>query len=179
LRFLENKSFSRLGSSNEIELDIQIVSATNKNLEQEVADGRFREDLYFRLKSFQIFLPPLREKPGDIPLLLVYLLDLLKRQGRTRIDTISQEALGILKAYDWPGNVRELRAALERAIIYANFRNHQTIEVEDLPPEIISRAKPGSETHSGKLQGSKEGKVSFQEEATSASINLKQELART
>jgi DNA-binding NtrC family response regulator len=179
LRFLENKSFSRLGSSNEIELDIQILSATNKNLEQEVADGRFREDLYFRLKSFQIFLPPLREKPGDIPLLLVYLLDLLKRQGRTRIDTISQEALGILKAYDWPGNVRELRAALERAIIYANFRNHQTIEVEDLPPEIISRAKPGSETHSGKLQGSKEGKVSFQEEATSASINLKQELART
>ncbi len=179
LRFLENKSFSRLGSSNEIELDIQIVSATNKNLEQEVADGRFREDLYFRLKSFQIFLPPLREKPGDIQLLLVYLLDLLRRQGRTRINTISQEALEILKAYDWPGNVRELRAALERAIIYANFRNHQTIEVEDLPPEIISRAKSASETHPGNLQASKEGKVNLQEEATSTSINLKQELART
>jgi len=84
-----------------------------------------------------------------------------------------------LKAYDWPGNVRELRAAVERAIIYANFRNHQTIEVEDLPPEIISRAKPASETHPGNLQGSKEGKASLQEEATSASINLKQELART
>ncbi|MBP6059267.1 MAG: sigma-54-dependent Fis family transcriptional regulator [Candidatus Saccharicenans sp.] len=178
LRFLENKTFSRLGSSNEIELDVQILSATNKNLEQAVAEGRFREDLYFRLKSFQIFLPRLREKREDIPLLVNYLLDLLKRQGRTRINMIDQEALQILKAYDWPGNVRELRAALERAIIYANFRDHKIIEVEDLPPEIISRAKPGSEIPSEKLQGSNEDKINLQEEATSASINLKQELAR-
>jgi DNA-binding NtrC family response regulator len=178
LRFLENKTFSRLGSSNEVELDVQIISATNKNLEQEVADGRFREDLYFRLKSFQIFLPPLREKREDIPLLVDYLLNLLKRQGRTRIETTAQEALQILEAYDWPGNVRELRAALERAIIFANFRNHGIIEIEDLPPEIMSRAKSGSEVRSVKLPAGNDDKVNARQEETSSSINLKQELAR-
>jgi len=136
LRFLEERKFSRVGSTNEISVDVQIICATNRDLEKAVAEGRIREDLYFRLKSLQIVLPPLRERPGDIPLLVAHFLKLFRRQGRTRITEISEEATEVLRKYQWPGNIRELKAVLERANIYANYHGHLRIEKEDLPQEL-------------------------------------------
>jgi DNA-binding NtrC family response regulator len=138
LRFLEEKKFSRVGSSEEIEIDAQILAATNRNLEEAVGSGYIREDLYFRLKSVQIFLPPLRERRDDIPILADHFLRLFREQGRTRITEIKPEAAEALTQYRWPGNVRELKAALERAIIYANYNGHQWIQKGDLPLEILS-----------------------------------------
>jgi len=141
LRFLEERVFSRTGSSDEIKVDVQIVAATNQNLEAAIEKGRFREDLYFRLKSFEIWLPPLRERKEDIPLLAEHFLNLFKREGRSDTIDISQEALNNLTDYDWPGNIRELRMALERAVIYSKNRGHSKIDLEDLPLELISKSR--------------------------------------
>jgi DNA-binding NtrC family response regulator len=138
LRFLEERRLSRVGSTREISIDAQIVCATNRDLEQAVDEGRLRSDLYFRLKSLQITLPPLRERADDIPPLANHFLQLFREQGRTRIEEISGEALQALTGYGWPGNVRELRAALERANIYANYYGHRRIEKDDLPLELLS-----------------------------------------
>jgi len=138
LRFLEERKFSRVGSSDSIEVDVQIVVATNRNLEEAVKRKELRQDLYFRLKSLDIFLAPLRERLDDIPLLVKHFLQLFGKQGRTRITEVSPEAMQSLKQYNWPGNVRELKAVLERAIIYANFNNHRRIERDDLPLEILT-----------------------------------------
>jgi len=137
LRFLEERKFSRVGSSDSIEVDVQIVVATNRNLEEAVKKKEFRQDLYFRLKSLDIFLAPLRERLDDIPLLIEHFLKLFGEQGRTKIAAISSEAMQGLMQYHWPGNVRELKAVLERAIIYANFNTHLRIERDDLPLEIL------------------------------------------
>jgi len=142
LRFLEERKFSRVGSSDSIEIDLQIVAATNRNLDDVVRTGEIRQDLYFRLKSVQILLPPLRERPDDIPALCNHFLKLFLNQGRTRISKVSEEAMVALKEYHWPGNVRELKAALERAIIYANFKKHSQIEEDDLPLEILVQPTP-------------------------------------
>ena len=138
LRFLEERKFSRVGSSEELEVDVQVLAATNRNLEEAVESGQIRQDLYFRLKSVQIFLPPLRERHDDIPLLVSHFLNLFRQQGRTRVMELSAHAMESLMKYLWPGNVRELKAVIERAIIYANYNSHQRIEKEDLPLEIMS-----------------------------------------
>lgn len=139
LRFLEDKKISRVGSSETVEVDEQIVAATNRNLEEAVKKGEFREDLYFRLKSIQITLPPLKDRREDIPILSNHFLQLFMSQGRTKIRSISQEALDAMGEYYWPGNVRELRALMERAIIYAKDHGHERIEKVDLPIEIINK----------------------------------------
>jgi DNA-binding NtrC family response regulator len=144
LRFLEERRFARVGNSDEIEVSVQIVAATNRNLEEDLETGRIRRDLYYRLKSVQIFLPPLRERTEDIPLLVAHFLRLFREQGRTRITQVSAEALESLKQYMWPGNVRELKAVLERAVIYANYHYHQAVEKEDLPLEILDASSPES-----------------------------------
>lgn len=140
LRFLEERRFSRVGNSDEIDIDVQIVAATNRDLEEAVAAGHIRKDLYYRLKSVQVFLPPLRERLGDLPLLVAKFLQQFREQGRTRICDVSDEAMAALARYHWPGNVRELKAALERAIIYANYAGHRNVEREDLPREIFEPA---------------------------------------
>lgn len=119
-------------------MDGQILVATNRNLEEAISKGEIRQDLYFRLKSLDIFLPPLRERVEDIPLLVRHYLELFSSQGRTKKIATSPEAMTALKKYHWPGNIRELKAVLERAIIYANFNKHHYIEKDDLPLEIIS-----------------------------------------
>jgi DNA-binding NtrC family response regulator len=138
LRFLEGRRLSRVGSSREISIDAQIICATNRDLERAVDEGRLRQDLYFRLKSLQITLPPLRERADDIPLLTTHFLQLFREQGRTRIEEVSGEASKVLRGYEWPGNIRELKAALERANIYANYYGHRRIEKDDLPLELSS-----------------------------------------
>lgn len=146
LRFLEERSFSRVGSSDNIEVDVQILVATNRNLEDAINKGQIRQDLYFRLKSLDIFLPPLRERIEDIPLLVRHYLELFSSQGRTKKIEMRTDAMSCLKQYRWPGNIRELKAVLERAIIYANFNKHQFIEKDDLPLEIISPSNQKLET---------------------------------
>jgi DNA-binding NtrC family response regulator len=140
LRFLEERKFSRVGSTEEIEVDVQIVAATNRDLEDAVQQGKIRKDLYFRLKSLQIFLPTLSHRLDDVPLLADHFLTLFRQQGRTKISELDPGTLEKLMSYSWPGNVRELKAVLERAIIYASFKGRQRLEKEDLPLEVLNTA---------------------------------------
>jgi DNA-binding NtrC family response regulator len=117
LRVLESKRFTRLGGSREVEVDFRLVSATNSDLEASVRDGRFREDLYYRLNVFQIDVPPLRERREDIELLARHFLATFRRAMGKQVSEISQTSLALLSDYHWPGNVRELRNVIERAMV--------------------------------------------------------------
>ena len=132
LRVVETGDFRRLGSNQEIQVDLRIISATNRDLYKEVTSRRFREDLYYRLSVVTINVPSLRERPDDIPLLVNFFLDNLNVSGKKK-RTISPEALEMLKEYDWPGNVRELRNVIERVII---LTERNTIEIVDLSSAI-------------------------------------------
>lgn len=120
LRFLEEKTFKRVGGSTDLRVDVRVIAATNRNLEEEVRQKRFREDLYYRLNVLPIVLAPLRERPEDIPLLVNYYVDSYNTEFRKQIRRVAPEALNRLKAYGWPGNVRELRNAIERAMLLAD-----------------------------------------------------------
>ena len=117
LRFLEEKAFKRVGGTLDIRVDVRVVGATNRDLEKEVAERRFREDLYYRLRVLPVLLPPLRDRRGDVALLSKFFLDAFNREFRKRIKGLSAEAAKLLDEYPWPGNVRELRNALERAVL--------------------------------------------------------------
>jgi len=120
LRVLQEKEVERLGGSRPIKIDVRVVAATNRDLEQMVADGTFREDLFYRLNVFPIRVPPLRERPEDIPILAWSFVDELARAQGKRIESISKEQILALQRYSWPGNVRELRNVIERAVILAS-----------------------------------------------------------
>jgi two-component system, NtrC family, response regulator AtoC len=117
LRFLEEKAFKRVGGSGDVRVDLRVIAATNRDLEDAVKQGRFREDLYYRLNVMQIVLPPLRDRLSDVPLLADYYIDVFNREFRKNIRGASPEAQELLKRYRWPGNVRELRNAIERAML--------------------------------------------------------------
>lgn len=117
LRVLQEREFERLGGTQTLRVDIRLIAATNKDLEKEVREGRFREDLYYRLNVVPIFLPSLRERREDIPLLVNYFLDRASKENRKSVKYISDPAMKILMAYSWPGNVRELENAVERAVV--------------------------------------------------------------
>src|ERR1035437_5411775 len=119
LRFLEEKSFKRVGGSVDLHVDVRVVAATNRKLESEVREGRFREDLYYRLNVLPIELPTLRARPGDIPLLVNYYVDTYNREFRKHVRGVEPSAMAALKTYGWPGNVRELRNIVERAMLLA------------------------------------------------------------
>ncbi len=121
LRFLENKSFRRLGGLQDIQVDVRVVAATHRDLEQLVAEGRFRQDLYYRLQVLIIRIPPLRERPEDVPMLTRHFLELLgvHLRGPDAPKDIGAEALSVLTSHTWPGNIRELRNVIERAVILA------------------------------------------------------------
>jgi chemotaxis protein methyltransferase CheR len=119
LRVLESGEFERLGSSATLHSDARIIAATNRVLEEEVRKGRFREDLWYRLKVFPITVPPLRERKEDIPLLVKWFVDQLTRKIGKRTAEIPKRAMQMLQSYPWPGNVRELKHAIEGAIISA------------------------------------------------------------
>ena len=122
LRFLEEKSFKRVGGSADIRVDVRVVAATNRKLETEVKEGRFREDLYYRLNVLPIELPPLRARAADLPLLINYYVDAYNQEFRKRVRGVDAGAMQALKAYGWPGNVRELRNVVERAMLLADGR---------------------------------------------------------
>ena len=120
LRVLEERQIERLGSSQSIHVDVRIVAATHRDLEQRIADGTFRDDLYCRLNIFPIRVPPLRDRAEDIPLLVWRFVDEFAKLFGKRIETISRENMSELQRYAWPGNIRELRNVVERAMILAN-----------------------------------------------------------
>ena len=120
LRFLEEKAFKRVGGSADVRVDVRVIAATNRDLEEAVKRGSFREDLYYRLNVMQIVLPSLRERMGDVPLLVDYYIDVFNREFRKSIRGASPDAMELLKSYRWPGNVRELRNAIERAMLLAD-----------------------------------------------------------
>jgi two-component system, NtrC family, response regulator AtoC len=120
LRVLEDRHFFRVGGSESIHVDVRIIAATNRNLQKAVADGSFREDLFYRLNVIPIHLPPLRDRLEDIPLLVEHFLEQLGAEMNRRVDQVATDAIGILMAHTWPGNVRELRNVLERAIVVAS-----------------------------------------------------------
>ncbi len=142
LRVLQERTFRRVGGSKEISVDVRVIAATNKNLEQEMKDGNFREDLYFRLGVLELYLPPLRNRRDDIPLLVTHFMKKAEKKIGTKIRGFSPRALRLLAEYDWPGNVRELENEVERAITLAG--DGALIEPDDLSPKIAS-AQPNIE----------------------------------
>jgi two-component system nitrogen regulation response regulator NtrX len=151
LRVLQEGEVERLGSARTIKVDVRVIAATNKNLEEEIEKGHFREDLYFRLAVIPIFVPPLRERPGDISLLVRYYIEQLSRENNTRPKRITQAALDALQRYRWKGNIRELRNTVERLIIMSAG---DAIDVSDLPDILRSPggapAKAGSDSEAAK-----------------------------
>lgn len=133
LRVLQEGTFERLGGTRTLHTDVRIISATNKELEHEIAAQRFRADLYYRLNVIAIHLPPLRQRREDIPLLVDHFLRVYAQQNQKTITAIHQPALQRLQAYDWPGNVRELEHAIERAVVLAPGR---TLGIAELPPHL-------------------------------------------
>ena len=133
LRVLQEKEFRRLGSTDTVKVDIRIIAATNKNLEEEIRQKRFRDDLFYRLNIIPVVIPPLRERREDIPALIQYFIS---QSGR--IKCVEAEAMELLCNYDWPGNVRELEAVMERIAVLSS---HETVTVSDLPLELQGGSK--------------------------------------
>jgi len=119
LRFLEEKTFKRVGSTADIRVDVRVIAATNRNLQEEVRANRFREDLFYRLNVLPIPLPPLRERADDVPLLVEFYIDAYNTEFKKRIRGVTADAMAQLRRYPWPGNIRELRNAVERAMLLA------------------------------------------------------------
>jgi two-component system response regulator AtoC len=128
LRFLEEKSFRRVGGSADITVDVRVIAASNRKLEDEVREGRFREDLFYRLNVLTVVMPPLRERTGDLPLLIAFYIDTYNREFKQHVRGVAPAAMARLEAYGWPGNVRELRNAIERAMLLADA---DTLGVDD------------------------------------------------
>jgi DNA-binding NtrC family response regulator len=185
LRFLEEKTFKRVGGLTDVRVDVRVVAATNRDLEGEVTAGRFREDLFYRLQVMPITLPPLRERRSDIPLLVRHYVDRYNHEFRKHVRGLSPEAGALLTGYRWPGNVRELRNAIERAMLLVD---RECLTVDDfqsltrtvgsgdfrLPPEglvledvekqllmqALERAH-GNQTRAGQLLGINRDQVRY------------------
>jgi DNA-binding NtrC family response regulator len=126
LRVLQDRAFYRVGGSEEVRVDVRVVAATHVNLQQAVADGRFRDDLFYRLNVIEMRLPPLRERREDVPLLAHHFLERISRELGRDVHQIAESALRVLMDYNWPGNVRELENAVERAVV--TCRTHELAE---------------------------------------------------
>jgi transcriptional regulator with GAF, ATPase, and Fis domain len=153
LRALEQREIRRVGSSKPIKVDVRVIAATNRNLEEEVRTGRFRQDLYYRLSVVRVVLPPLRERPEDIPLLVEHFLTThtfnRTPSGSQRVQGIEMEALDLLAGYHWPGNVRELVNVVERAV---SFTEGEMIRVRDLPDQLrLAGTSPGIDAVTGEV----------------------------
>jgi DNA-binding NtrC family response regulator len=133
LRVLHEKKFERVGGEETIDVDVRIISATNKDLKQEIKNGNFREDLYYRLNVVNLHVPPLRERKDDIPLLMTTFLKEFTEENKKKIEGIDPKARLILSQYSWPGNVRELRNCIESAVVLCKGT---IINIDDLPPYL-------------------------------------------
>ncbi len=140
LRFLETKSIERVGGSKPLELDVRLVAATNRNLEQLVREGKFRDDLFFRLNVVRLTMPPLRDRPEDVPLLLAHFIKIFSDENGVPPLTVEPGALRTLQRYPWPGNIRELRNFCENAVV---LRRGGTLTEYDLEPKFRTTTLPG------------------------------------
>jgi transcriptional regulator with PAS, ATPase and Fis domain len=149
LRFLEDRTFKRVGGLADIRVDVRVIAATNRDLEEAVKAGTFREDLFYRLQVMPVVLPPLRERRGDIKMLTDYYIDRYNREFRKHVKGLTPDALATVEQYRWPGNVRELRNAIERAMLlvdrawllpedFAALTRHATAATFRLPPEGVN-----------------------------------------
>ena len=185
LRFLEEKTFKRVGGLSDVRVDVRVIAATNRNLEDEVKAGRFREDLFYRLQVMPIQLPPLRERRGDVVLLAEWYIDRYNSEFRKRVRGLTPEAATLLEQHRWPGNVRELRNAIERAMLltdkallapedFSTLSRSTSSATFRLPPEgvnleeverqllvqALERAR-GNQTHAGALLGINRDQVRY------------------
>ena len=143
LRVLEERKLHRVGGNEEIEVDVRIIAATNRDLRKAALEGKFREDLYYRLNVIPIIVPPLRQRREDVPLLVEHFTELLAVEMKKRIDGVSPEAMTALMAHDWPGNVRELRNVLERGAVVATGPVIQLADL-GLPSKAEAAPRPGT-----------------------------------
>src|SRR5438034_6278357 len=143
LRVLQEREFERVGGTETVKANVRLIAATNKDLEQAMAGGTFREDLYYRLNVFTIFVPPLRERKGDLLLLVDHFLEKLAHEHKRKIKRISTPAIDMLASYHWPGNVRELENALERAVLTCDG---EVIHGHHLPPSLQTAEASGTVT---------------------------------
>ena len=185
LRFLEEKAFKRVGGLSDVKVDVRVIAATNRNLEDEVKAGRFREDLFYRLQVMPVQLPPLRERRGDVVLLAEWYIDRYNREFRKRVRGLTPEAAALLEQHRWPGNVRELRNAIERAMLltdkallapedFSTLSRSTSSAAFRLPPggvnleeverqllvQALERAG-GNQTHAGALLGINRDQVRY------------------
>lgn len=136
LRVIQEREFERVGGEHPVKVDVRIISATNKNLKEEIERGNFREDLYYRLNVVSIHVPPLRDKKDDIPLMVHKFIEDFSRENNKEIEGITNGALKSLMSYKWPGNVRELRNVIESIVVLTKSK---VITEQDLPPDILSK----------------------------------------
>jgi Nif-specific regulatory protein len=166
LRVLQEREFERVGGTRSIKVDIRVITATNRNLEEAVRQGTFRQDLYYRLNVVSLEMPPLRERPEDISLLANYFASKYAKKCNRRVTGISAEAQACLVGYDWPGNVRELENAIERAVVLGAT---ERILPEDLPESVLeaepSETAPGTKYHEAVAQTKKQIILSAMQQA--------------
>jgi transcriptional regulator with GAF, ATPase, and Fis domain len=141
LRFLEEKAFKRVGASTDVRVDVRVIAATNRNLEDEVAKGRFRHDLFYRLNVLPIALPPLRSHVEDVPVLAAFFVDGFNREFRKSVLGATPASVRLLQSYGWPGNVRELRNVIERAMLLC--------ETDRLEPSDFAAVRTSAITSDG------------------------------
>ena len=146
LRVLQEKEFQRLGGRETIKTDVRVIAATNRNLEEMLTKNEFREDLYYRLNVFPILVPPLRERRGDIPILVNHFIEKYNKSHNLKVKRISSTAIDLLMTYHWPGNIRELENCIERASILSG---DQVIRSHNLPPTLQSAASTQSKVEGG------------------------------
>jgi len=139
LRVLQEKELRRVGGNDSFRIDVRLVAASNRNIAEEVGEGRFREDLYYRINVVTVTMPPLRDRRGDIPLLANHALAKFGHLADGHVKEIGREAMEVLLDYSWPGNVRQLESAIERAILLCEG---DTVTPRDLPEEVLSRKRP-------------------------------------
>lgn len=133
LRVIQERKFERVGGEETLDVDVRIIAATNRNLEEEIKKGNFREDLYYRLNVVNINVPPLRERKDDIPIMVNNFIRKFSKENNKNITTVDTKAKNALYSYDWPGNIRELRNCIEGAVVIAEGN---TLRLEDLPPAV-------------------------------------------
>jgi PAS domain S-box-containing protein len=143
LRVLQEHEFKRVGGAGTIQTNVRVIAATNRDLEGAIATGMFRSDLYYRLNVFPIEMPPLRERQGDIPLLVEYFIDRFARKTGKSFQTVNKESLALLESYPWPGNIRELQNVIERSVIVCESENFS------VDGRWLSRQPPATEPDSG------------------------------
>jgi DNA-binding NtrC family response regulator len=140
LRFLQERKFTPLGGTNSVQVDLRIISVTNRDIQQMVAEARFRQDLYWRLNVVPVHLPPLRERREDIPVLVSHFLERFQKPDEGALNGFSRDAMILLSGYPWPGNVRELENTIERMVVLHSDK--EMLDVEDIPKAIRERAEP-------------------------------------